>query len=120
MYHEAIAEFEKQLRASRSLQQTPASFLGIAYALTGRRVEAEEALENVLKYSKTEYVSRFSVALLHFALGKTDEGFEWLNKGYEDRDHLMSYLKVNPVFELLNVTSDKRYQELLKKMGLYT
>ena len=56
------------------------------------------------------------MALIHFALGENDKGFERLEKAYEERDSRLRKLKTDPIFD--NVRSDPRFKELLKKMGL--
>jgi len=54
--------------------------------------------------------------VLHFALGKIDEGFEWLEKGYAENDGWMSSIKVD--FLLDGIRDDPRYAALLRKMNL--
>ena len=63
-----------------------------------------------------QFTSAFPLACICFLLGEADQGFEWLARGYEQRDHRMSYLKVHPACD--PVREDPRYLEWLKKMGL--
>ncbi|MBA7623130.1 Serine/threonine-protein kinase PknD [subsurface metagenome] len=107
MYEEALAEFQKGMSQSA---------IGITYAKMGRREEALQLLDDLIKRSKEEYVSPLGVARFYFALGENDQGFEWLDKAYEERDGLLCVLKIDP--ECDSVRSDTRFTALLKKMGL--
>jgi len=62
------------------------------------------------------YVTSSDMAVIHFALGDNDQGFERLEKAYEERDPQLKKLKTEPIYD--NVSSDPRFIELLKKMGL--
>jgi hypothetical protein len=42
--------------------------------------------------------------------------FEWLKKGFEERDDLMINPKVEPVFGSLY--SDPRFQDLVRRIGI--
>jgi len=56
------------------------------------------------------------MAALHFVMGKNDEGFEWLEKGYTENDGWMIHIKID--FLLDSIRDDPRYAVLLKKMNL--
>jgi len=45
-----------------------------------------------------------------------EETFRWLQAAYEDRAVWMAYLAVDPVFA--SYRSDRRFQELLRRVGL--
>ena len=72
-------------------------------------------LDNVLKQSGQEYLSSFNLACLHFVLDKNDEGFELLDRAYDEQDQWLSMLKVLPVLD--SIRSDSRYIQMLKKMN---
>lgn len=49
--------------------------------------------------------------------GQTDKAFEWLEKGYEEREGQdLTLLKFDPSFK--NLRSDPRFPEILRKIGL--
>ena len=65
---------------------------------------------------KSRYVSSFNFALIYTELQENDQAFRWLDKAYEERSDLLSWLKVVPAFDSLR--SDPRFQELLERIGL--
>jgi tetratricopeptide (TPR) repeat protein len=112
MYEEALAEFQKEKK------QTGMGItgIGITYAKMGRREEAQQVLDDLIKRSKEEYVSPAGMARFYFALGENDQGFKWLDKAYEDLDSRLWNIKVNPAYD--SVRSDPRFKAILEKMGL--
>ncbi len=61
------------------------SDLARAYALAGRKAEAEKMLDQLIALSKKRYVAPKSVATIYADLGEKNKAFEWLEKSYEDR-----------------------------------
>jgi tetratricopeptide (TPR) repeat protein len=116
MYEEALAEFQKERGISGGAQGWVEVYTGNAYMQMGKPDEAQKVLDNLLERSKTEYVSPFMLAFLHFVLGKNDEGFNLANKAYEEQDPRLHQFKISPLLE--TVRSDPRYTILLKKMNL--
>jgi Flp pilus assembly protein TadD len=113
MYKEGIAEFEKVLAISPG---NPSGLLdlGYAYAVTGRRAEAQKALDQLNELSKQKYVPPYHRAVICVGLGEKDQAFEWLEKAYVD--HFIVLIKVQPVFDPLR--SDPRFTDLLRRMNL--
>jgi hypothetical protein len=90
--------------------------IGIANVKMGKRWEAQQVMDDLMERSKKVYIPPYTLAILCFALGENDQGFEWLDKAYEERDGLLCVLKIDP--ECDSVRSDTRFTALLKKMGL--
>jgi TolB-like protein/Tfp pilus assembly protein PilF len=90
--------------------------LGIVYARTGKPEEARRILMDWLARSGNEHVAPYFMALLHFALGDKDSGFEWLEKGFQEQDGWLMGIKVDYLLE--DVRDDPRFRALLKKMNL--
>lgn len=88
--------------------------LAYGYALSGSGAEARKILEG-LKAGR-RYVSPYRVAIVYAALGETDQAFEWLEKGYRERDGWLLNLNVDPALDPLR--SDPRFARLVKRMGL--
>jgi len=51
--------------------------------------------------SSDRYISPFEVASIHFALGQTEQGFDWLKKAFQDRCFELISIKVDPQFDAL-------------------
>jgi tetratricopeptide (TPR) repeat protein len=115
MYGEAIEEIEKVLAASGPGTSTLAS-LARAYALVGRRAEAENLLADLHERSKQEYVSPYDLSLIYAEFGQMDAAFEWLEKAYEQRAEWMIYVAVDPRFDPLR--GDRRFIDIIDRVGM--
>jgi adenylate cyclase len=56
------------------------------------------------------------IADLHFYLGETDEGFEWLEKSFKKKEFDLFYIKSDEFLD--GVRTDGRYLRFLEKLGL--
>lgn len=90
------------------------AWLGYTHALAGRTQEALTVLEKLQDHPLNKYVDPSYVALIHMGLNNTDQTFEWLEKGYEERSFCLAWLQVDPVFD--SIRQDKRFKDLLKEM----
>ena len=93
----------------------PISLLGYVLATTGRQTEAETALAELLALARRKYVPPVNVALMYAGLRKDDLMFEWLERGVQDRDVRMTFLR-DPKWDRLRENS--RFREILKQVGL--
>ena len=84
MYKEGIAEIEKGLAISPDTPG-PLSRLGYAYAVSGRRGEAQKVIDQLNQLSKQRYVSPGLIAFVYASLGDKDQAFESLQRAYDDR-----------------------------------
>jgi serine/threonine-protein kinase len=116
MFEEGMREFEKERALSGGWNPSVEAYIGGAYAAIGQRDRAEKILVELQARSKEAYVPAFVLSVLHFSLGNEDQGFECLERAYEERDHWLCWINVNPSFD--NVRSDPRFVAILKKMGL--
>src|SRR6185295_11383765 len=88
------------------------------YALTyyalGRKKESDAALrELMMKYGAS---NAFEIAAIYTFRSQTDEAFEWLDRGYAQRDPSMMVTRVEPLLKSLH--NDPRFAALLKKLNL--
>jgi hypothetical protein len=49
-------------------------------------------------------------------IGENDQGYYWLERGFENRHYSLAFLKIYEAFD--NVRSDPRFKEMMKKVGL--
>jgi serine/threonine-protein kinase len=122
LVQEQRGEFDESAAAfNRALQLSPQSplmqaALGRTFALSGNKAEALRVLAELQRLSEKRYVSPFELASLHFALGQTDEGFQWLTKAFQDRCFDLICLRVDPRWESLR--SNSRFNKLFEQLGL--
>ena len=90
--------------------------LGLAYALAGRKDEANKILNELLELNKQRYVTPAAFANLYIGLGNKDEAFVWLEKAFQERSNYLAYLKVFPILDPLR--SDPRFAGLVQRVGL--
>ncbi len=113
-YEAAIAELELANR----LGTTPLMLrdLGWANAAAGNTAKAREILEVLKRTPRPAYVSPYSIAAVHAALGEKDHAFRWLNRAYDERDCQITYLALDPHLDQLR--SDPRFPPLLARLRL--
>ncbi len=114
-YDEAIAEAQKAMDSSGGNPLYIAS-LGHAHAIAGNDEAARRILERLDQESATRYVSAYHVAVIHGALGDTDEAFRWMDIAFEERSPWIGYMKVDPRLDPLR--PDRRFDALLQQARL--
>ncbi len=72
-------------------------------------------LEELSKLSTGRYVPPYHIALVHNSLGETEETLAWLERGFEQRDAKMVFLKVKPKWN--NLRNEPRFVDLIKRMN---
>lgn len=90
--------------------------LGRTLALAGKREEAIQILGELEETATQRYISPFELALIYFALERTEEGFEYLTRAYQDRCFELATIKIDPRFE--SIHTDPRFVALTRQIGL--
>ncbi|HEX6126955.1 MAG TPA: winged helix-turn-helix domain-containing protein [Pyrinomonadaceae bacterium] len=112
---EAIAEFERAIPLSGDSPDEAAS-LAIAYVVAGRQEDATGILRDLEAGTGRAYTPPALIAATYAALGESDKAFDLLERAFRERDSLLVYLKVEPMFDPLR--SDPRFAKLLARIGL--
>ncbi|MEZ5429443.1 MAG: protein kinase [Pyrinomonadaceae bacterium] len=112
---EAIAELEPLVEKETGNQYLLLS-LGSAYVAAGKKAEAEGVLREMLKRQKDEKIRQYGIAVIYARLGQKEKAFEFLEKSLRDREDDITFLKVDPMLDLLR--DDPRYADLVKRVGL--
>jgi serine/threonine-protein kinase len=115
MFDEAEAEFKKALSIAEKDSETM-SAMSYAYAAAGRLDDARTVCERVKELAKEVYVSPYSLARMHVGLGEIDAAFEALERTYQERHGILTYVKVEAAFD--RIRSDPRFADLLTRIGL--
>ncbi len=114
-HREAIAASEKAVELS---QRTPGALgiLGLAYGLAGRKAEANQILNELLKLNESRYVTPAALVNVYIGLGDKDQAFAWLEKAYQEKSNYVVFLKVFPILD--TIRSDPRFPDLVRRIGL--
>ena len=90
--------------------------LGVAYAVSGKKVETLSVINQLRKVARHSYVSSYGFAQIYAALGDKQNSINYLQSAYEEGAVWMQYLQVDPVLD--SVRSQPRFQDLVRQMGL--
>jgi len=114
-YAEAVECFRRAIEVTGGIPWASES-MAWAHALAGDRTRAQAILDETLARMHTGYVPSSAIAIVCLGLGEDDSVFEWLERGVEERDALLPWLKFLPYFDRLH--PDPRFQNLLRRIGL--
>ncbi len=121
-HDDAIKELRSLIKAPASgpvpdeviASETEASAsLGFAYAMAGKKAEAEEILNKLQALAQRRYVSGLYFAIVYAGLKDNDHAIEYLNRAYEDRHPGLVLIRIEPMFDALR--SDERFKQLVKR-----
>ena len=113
---QAIRELQESVSLSEGKNPRAVAHLGYAYAVAGRRSDAENLLAKLKEISKQGHVHPDLLAGVYAGLGQREEAFEWLEKAYQVHARDLLELKYDPHFA--NLRSDPRFIELVGRIGL--
>jgi TolB-like protein/Flp pilus assembly protein TadD len=114
-YEDAIRELGTARTLSGDSERT-ISGLAYAYAMAGEKAQARQLLAELQKHSSRRFVPSFDIAVVHGALGETDQAFAWLEKAFAERHPWLVMLRVAPKVDKLR--SDPRFKELLQRVSV--
>ena len=124
MYDEAIKEFRGVLESQGDTALTEdavfrnpevAASLGFAYAMAGKRRQAEEILRQINRVSEKRYVSPRYLAIVNVGLGDKKAAIEHLQRAYENRHPGLVLIRVDPLFDRLR--EEPSFQELVNRFA---
>ena len=115
MYQEAISELAKAI-AVAGRKPYYLSLMGYVNALAGKRDEALRILDELRGLPQSQENLPALIATVYVGLGDRDQAFAWLDKAYKERFAALIALKVEPMFD--NLRSDRRFQDLERRVGL--
>jgi len=111
---EAIVEFQR----AAELNDDPRvlAFVGHAMASTGKQTEAREMLAKLTEIAKTRYVSGYSFAVIHLALGEKDQALGWLEKDAREQTGFeINFIRVDPYLD--SMRGDPRFEALVQQVA---
>jgi DNA-binding winged helix-turn-helix (wHTH) protein/TolB-like protein/tetratricopeptide (TPR) repeat protein len=113
-YIEAIEETIEAKRLS-PLQTYSDVFRAIATARLGRREEAENILNDLLRLERERYVPPTHIAMIYAALGKKEQAMAHLEQAFVGKDARMTFLKIDPKWN--DLRTEPLFADLMKRMN---
>ena len=110
----AVAEYA----ASGTLRNWVPAIAGAAYveAARGNTSAAQFALARLDSLALHQYVTPYAIALVHAALGESDDAFHWLDRAVADRAHWLVWLNRDTRWDPLR--GDPRFATIVRRVGL--
>jgi tetratricopeptide (TPR) repeat protein len=118
LYKKGIAECEE---AATHISAGPyaISALGYVYAVSGKKAEAQNVHDRLMKLSEQKYISSRFMASIYAGLGEKDKALESLDAAYEDRSlQIGPGVTADPTYDSLR--GERRLRDLLRRIGLAT
>jgi serine/threonine protein kinase/Flp pilus assembly protein TadD len=116
-FEQAISELQTAMKLFGDKEFVLAA-LGHAYAVAGKKKQAEEVLAKLKNMAERGYVSAFDMAIIYTGMGEKEKAFDWLQKAFEERSSFLIYSRWEPRLDPLR--SDPRFQDLVRRIGLPT
>jgi tetratricopeptide (TPR) repeat protein len=107
-----------EYEASGALRSWVPTIAGAGYveALRGNVPEARRALARMDSLSRSQYVTPYAVALVHAALGESDQAFYWLDRAVAERAHWLVWINRDSRWAPLR--GDARFAALVRRVGV--
>lgn len=117
MLSEGTVEFQRGVDADRE-QSENWSGLAHAYAVSGKKTDAEKILNDLLSKSAAgSYVSPYNVAVIYAGLADKENALSWIERAYTERSYYLPvYLTTDE--RLDHLRSEPRFKEVIRKIGL--
>ncbi|MGD9561601.1 MAG: tetratricopeptide repeat protein [Pyrinomonadaceae bacterium] len=113
--NDAIAEFQKAADLN-GRQSDSLGDLGLAFAASGRKEEAEGLVKELEERYKNKRANGVDIATIYVGLGDKDRAFEWLEKDVAARNPRLAEFRWSE--RSIPLRDDPRFRELLKRIGL--
>jgi len=114
-----LGEAAVEAGAARALSPGNAGAMALeayAEARLGRRDNAQAIFDELLQLSEKRHVPPYHIAVVCQGLDDSGEALNWLERGFEQRDPRMVFVKVDPKWKTL--CDDLAYVSLLRRMNL--
>jgi tetratricopeptide (TPR) repeat protein len=112
MYDEALAEYQLTKKPGGVSDTDRQAAIAHLLAVRGQKTEARKMLAELEKNFKPGAMTGYNLALIHAALGETDQAIDSLKKAKAAHSLRLSDLRYDP--QLDPVRSDPRFKDILR------
>lgn len=112
MIEEAITQFSKAKDANTDSTE-PLELLGHVFAISGQTFEARKILSELHSSAKQNSIHPYNVALIHAALGQSEQAFELLEKPYANWTERLRMLRFDPRMDIFK--EDSRFTTIVPR-----
>ncbi len=112
---EAIAQFEQHFEAARE-RSVMVAVLGYMYGRAGRTEDARRLLADIQERRVVGDSTAYDVNLVLLGLGEDERALDWLERAGEERDGVLVFLKVEPMFD--RIRQHPRFIALQRRLNL--
>ena len=116
-FDDALRETNKAVELTDRLSYC-LSYLGYVLAVSQRKKEAAEIIDEITKGDRIGRSGAFDIGLVYLGLQEDERAVEFFEKAYRDREASMILFGHFPVFDRLKQTNEK-FAEIMKKIGVY-
>ncbi|HLW53076.1 MAG TPA: tetratricopeptide repeat protein [Candidatus Angelobacter sp.] len=113
--NKAIMQLQAARKVSSELPLVNA-VLGLAYAVSGKKEQAQQVVDSLRAAGHKRYIPPTYFGILYAGLGDKDQALAWMEKAYEERADLLTWLNVEPMMD--DVRGDPRFLNLIRRIGL--
>ena len=117
MFPQAIAEYQRAVELSDGGDLNAVASLGHAYAVAGRRYDAEKILRDLEQKSREGKASPYLSATIYAGLGQDDKALSLIEKAYQEKSLDLGWTFKSDL-RTDNLRSNPRFQDLLRRTGL--
>lgn len=114
-YANAITELQRAIELSGDRTSAYLGWLGHAYALSGRRADAEKILNELDDLARHGFLGSSHRAVIYAGLGEQDKALQFLHDARDQDDAALIWLRVDPHYDPLRANAG--FQELVKVQG---
>lgn len=112
---EAVVVLEKALALSKGSPAVEGVLIR-AYALAGRRSNAEKLLGDLKQRRSAGYVPSGAFVNAYLGLGDDEQAFAALGQAVQEKSNILQFVKTHPYFD--PIRNDPRFRALVHRVGL--
>ncbi len=120
VYHEK-GQYTEAFNVAKEIYEIKGNNIAIeameaGYREGGYQLAMQRIAEKMIVSRDTAYFPSWQISTLYARAGLKNEALDWLWKAFEEHDHNIVVISIDPLFDFLR--EEPRFKELLRKMNL--